>query len=36
MLRTYLESMASIQVEIIEEFKLQAKVSISWIGINFS
>ena len=36
MLCTYLESMASILVEIIEEFKLQAKVSISWIGINFS
>ena len=30
------ESMASILLEIIEEFKLQAKVSISWIGINFS
>ena len=30
------ESMTSIQLEIIEEFKLQAKVSISWIGINFS
>ena len=36
MLRTYLESMTSILVEIIEEFNLQAKVSISWIGINFS
>ena len=30
------ESMASKLVEIIEELKLQAKVSISWIGINFS
>ena len=30
------KSMASILLEIIEEFKLQAKVSISWIGINFS
>ena len=30
------ESMASILLEIIEEFKLQAKVSISWIAINFS
>ena len=36
MLGTYFESMASILVEIIEEFKLQAKVSISLIGINFS
>ena len=30
------ESMAYILLEIIEEFKFQAKVSISWIGINFS
>ena len=30
------ESMASILLEIIEEFKLPVKVSISWIGINFS
>ena len=30
------ESMASILLEIIKEFKLQAKVSISWIDINFS
>ena len=27
------ESMASILLEIVEEFKLPAKVSISWIGI---
>ena len=30
------KSMISILLEIIEEFKLHAKVSISWIGINFS
>ena len=30
------ESMASILLEIIEEFNFQAKVSIYWIGINFS
>ena len=30
------ESMTSILLKIIEEFKLQGKFSISWIGINFT